>query len=81
VLPILTAASGGVLDPTANKVIIIEDGNEYINNRSKISSGLNISIKGNNNIVKLDLPIKTTNCSIDINNCIFLRKRTTCPAK
>jgi acetyltransferase-like isoleucine patch superfamily enzyme len=51
-----------------NKIIIIKDEKEYINKISMIPDGFAIKIKGNNNIIKFQLPIHGKNNNIEINN-------------
>ena len=51
-----------------NKIIIIENGKERLLRKNEVINGLNIKIKGNNNLVKLTLPIIAKNSKIDIGN-------------
>ncbi|MDR0586996.1 MAG: acyltransferase [Treponema sp.] len=51
-----------------NKIIIIKDGKEYINNINMIPDGFSVEIKGDRNIIKFHLPIHGKNNTIKINN-------------
>lgn len=51
-----------------NKIIIIENGKERLLRKNEVINGLNIKIKGNNNLVKLELPIQSFDSSINIMN-------------
>lgn len=51
-----------------NKIIIIENGVERDLKVGETIAGLNIEINGNNNVVKLELPIKAENSFIKIGN-------------
>jgi len=49
-----------------NRVIVIKDGKEYVNHWFKIPRGLKISTIGNNNIIKLHLPMHFKKASINL---------------
>jgi acetyltransferase-like isoleucine patch superfamily enzyme len=51
-----------------NKVIIIKDGKEYVNRWMMVPNGLKINITGNDNVVKLILPMKITKSQIRISS-------------
>jgi acetyltransferase-like isoleucine patch superfamily enzyme len=51
-----------------NKLIIVKNGKEYINCYLKVPRGLVISITGNNNVVKLNLPIKAKDSRLTIDS-------------
>ncbi len=51
-----------------NKIIIIKDGKERELKANEEIPGLNITIKGENNTIRLELPINATNSSIEIGN-------------
>ena len=49
-----------------NKIIIIKNGKEYVNNWLKVPRGLNLKVVGSNNIVKIGRPIKFKNTKIKL---------------
>lgn len=51
-----------------NKIIIVENGVERLLYPNEMIKGLNIIINGNNNVVKLELPMKAENSIIQIGN-------------
>ena len=51
-----------------NKIIIVKNGKEHILSKFLRIQGLDIEIKGNNNIVKIELPIHSKNSKIKIGN-------------
>ena len=53
-----------------NKIIIVDNGKERELKTEEIVDGINIEINGNNNILKIQLPIKADNLSIQIGNDI-----------
>lgn len=51
-----------------NKIILIENGNERILGENECLPGLEIKINGNNNLIKLELPINISDTLIEIGN-------------
>ena len=66
--PIIVPIKGYVIQGKNNKIIVVENGIERPLKDNERIEGLNIKINGNNNFVKLELPIMAENSIIEIGN-------------
>lgn len=66
--PIKKIPVGYLINGENNKIIIVENGIERDLRLGETIAGLKIEIRGNNNKVKLELPLKAENSSIKIGN-------------
>lgn len=60
--------TGYKLEGNNNKIIIVENGHERELKKDEKIPGLNLIINGNNNYVKIKLPLEAINSSIEIGN-------------